>query len=746
MKFKKKYAAAAVISIVVIINIAATLRLLYAVAYPERIIKEQVTEYFKATLDKAVKFEDLYIDACGNLILSYFNVSVTSDFNDNISLVRSTTTKISLDLPGLFTGNIRVRGIDFYDSDITLIKKYGRSHRECFISLLDPDRLLARIKNSSNSLRVGLHGSRIFYRESLRDRQVSLELYKVKAELNIDPGSVSYSARGKIKPYKTEILRRGSFYCEGKVDIGAGASWGHRIEVENFDLTYLNDHIAEYKIAGVSLSGAVSVDARFGERKGVLSLAGRAEANSLTIASIEKKYDLLSGENMDIDLDMTIDTVSNRYTVRRLSLNDGVVSLDASGMYVRNDKDDAVKLKFKTNVIDLADLSQTLTPLKYIEYEGTLQCDGSFSLDFKKKTAPVMRAGLLLDEFTLLRKDRGKTETLIGETSMRVKVDGSSIDVDIKGKPLNSDVAVKGKTVVESWFPLKTNTNVSVRSKRMNSENFRLALLYLANSAYESAYDDKRSGREKIPFSQRPLGKFMNNNSIDFNSAYDTVFFGKRAELKHFVLNARLSNGAATIHEFGVEGYDATYMLSGSGYFNSDQPYVKIDGKIDEFELGRFFAESGMSGSLSGKAHADFSYEVSISRIGDILDNARGSLNIRVGRGELKHTQFQRDLMAFLAKMGQDTPSIAMVNFEDITLSMTEQGENFWFSNLGIRGDTLIFNIAGDYLFEGGINTTFGMLIKKETGMVTVPLHMHGPILAPCIDASDKKDSPKLCL
>lgn len=745
MKNRKKYAAAAIIAAVALVNIAATLQLFFNVSFPERVLKEQVSEYFKSTLDKAVKFEDLHIDSCGNLVLSYFNVSITSDFNDNISLVRSAKTVMSLGLPALFTGSIRVSEIDFYDADITLIKKYGKSHKECLLALLDPDRLLAKLRKSREAMQVRLHASRIFYRESLRERQVSLEMYRVGAELEIGPDMASYAARGKIKPYRTEILRKGSFSCGGTIDLRKGGPWEHRVEVENFDLTYLNDYITEYKVAGIALNGGVSVDIRFGEAKGALSSAGRVEANSLSVASIEKKYDIISNENMDLDFDITVDRAQNKYTVRRFNLSDDVISLDASGTYVENDKNDSLALNFKTNEIDLSDLSQTLTPLKDVEYAGTLKCDGAFLLDFKKNTAAKMRADLVLDDFTIVKNDRGTAVTLVGETSMRFKASDSSAGFTIKGRPLDSDIELTGKTKVEQWVPLKSASIVSLRSKKMNMENIRLALLYLANGAYESAYDDKRGSKEKSPFLQRPIGKFMNNNTIDFTSEYGTVFYGKKAGLHNVVLNARLTNGAVSIGEFRAEGYDATFALSGQGYFNSDQPYIKIAGRADGFDLGRFYADSGMDGSLTGAARADFSYEVSISRIGDLLDNARGSLNLQIGPGEMKNTKFQRDLVDFLSKSGHDPSLISLINFQSITLSMTELGENFWFSNVGIRGDTLLFTISGDYLFEGGISSRFALTMKTDAGMVAIPLHLHGPLLAPCLDASDKKDSPRLC-
>jgi len=745
MKLKKKYAITAVIIAVVIINSLATLRLLFAVVYPERLLKEKVTSYFRENLGKAVKFEDIYIDALGNIIISYFDVSIASDFNDNISLVRSESTRIRLNFASLITATMRIMGVDFYNADITIIKKYGKSYQESLLALIDTEQLIAKIKKSGEALNLSFKGSRLFYRDSLRDGQVLLEMYKIGAELKIDPSVLSYTASGKVKPYKTEIIRSGKFKSTGSIDIRTGDTWEHRLEVENFDLTYLNEYITEYKIAAISLNGGISADMVIGARKGVLSLAGKVELNSLSASSIAKRFELISGENMDIDIDMTADTKARRYTLRRFSLHDGVISLDASGMYVGNEADEALKLKFKTNSIDLSDLSRTLTPIKNIEYAGTLQCDGSMAMDIKKNTVSEMRAGIRLDRFRVVEAERGDAVTLIGETSARVTVTGSSIDLDITAAPLDSDLVIKGRTGITSWAPFRSDTKVTVSSKRMNIENIRLPLFRFMNWAYESAYEDKRGGKEIAPFGKSIFGSFLNNNNVDFISSFDTLFYEKSNGIKNVVLKAGLNGGTGMLREFNATGYDARYALSGQAYFSGDRPYCRLYGTVDNFDLGRFLAESGMSGSLSGLARAELSYEVSFSRVGEILDTARGSLTVVVGRGEMKHTRFQRDLMAFLAKAGHEASPVATVNFEQISLSLSEIGENFWLSNTGIRGDSLLFNITGDYLYEGGINTGFRLVFKKDDGMANIPIDLKGPILAPCVKVSYRKDSPRLC-
>jgi hypothetical protein len=745
MKFQKKYTAIALVVIVVIINIVATLGLLFAMVYPDRLLREVVNDYFKNNINKAVKYEELYIDATGDLIISDFNMSITSDFNDNISLVKSSEAVVDLSFMKLITGNIKINGIDFYKSEVTFIKKYGKSHLECFQQVLDPDKFISKTLKTYGEFYIAFHGAKMFYRESFRDRQITMELDKIDAKLAINDKAFTYSATGRIKPYKSTIIRKGDFSCSGRVNIKDAGFFSHRVKIDNFDLTYLNEQILENKYADVLLNGGASVDADINGAGETLSIKGRAETNTLSIASITKKYNLLSNENLNLDIDMIMKPALNSCTVRAFKLYDDVLSIEGSGGYARNDKEDFVKFQFTTNNIDLGDLSQNLTPLQGIEYSGSLRGDGSMSLDFKKKKASGMKLQVVLDEFTVSKNAKGGAVQLVDSSNMNLKISEKSMDVVIRGKPLGSDLEIRSKSVIDSWIPFKSDTGITARSKKMNLENLEAATVFIVNGMFASAYDDKRGGLEKIPFLQGPLGNFMNNNVIALKVSFDRLFYGKKAALKDFVLNAQLNRGAVSIGEFKVDGYEAEYRLGCQAYFNSDQPYVKIEGKIDDFDLTGFYADSGLSGHLSGKARCDFSYEVSVARIGDILDNGKGHLNVYVGKGEMRSTRLQQAIIKFLKKNGYEGSTLSSINVDDITISISEQGENFWFSNFGLRGDTLLFSAVGDYLYEGGITTIFNATVRKDTAVITVPLRLSGPVLAPCLDIVNKKDSQKLC-
>jgi len=107
---------------------ALTLLLIYRVALnlllPEKYLKNAISGFFKENLDKAVKFESMRFDFFGNIEVRDFNLSVSSDFNDNISLVKSRKFLIRLDLWKLLKNETLVKSITFNDAEITIFKKY----------------------------------------------------------------------------------------------------------------------------------------------------------------------------------------------------------------------------------------------------------------------------------------------------------------------------------------------------------------------------------------------------------------------------------------------------------------------------------------------------------------------------------------------------------------------------------------------------------------------------------------------
>jgi hypothetical protein len=746
MEFRKKHIIfTAIFALVIVVNFLSTLRLFFAIRYPEREIREVITEFFKNNLNKAVKCDDIYIDYSGEIQISNFNMSIASDFNDNISLIKCKTAVINLDFFNLFAGRIKIKGLGFYNSETTFPKKYGRSHVDSFNQILDIPKFLKRAGNSYINLYIYFKRATLHYNESLRDKQVYVELYKTDAEFYIESNSVSYRIDGYIKPYKSERIRRGSFYCKGEFDLPRANIWSHRIKIDNFDLTYLNNYIQEYKISDVSLSGGLSCDLEISMKNNVQVLKGQVETNNLKVTDIIKKFNIVSNENLNVEMELIRDTKLNSYTVPRLNLYDDIFSIQASGKYVRNQKDEKLNFQFKTNRIDLADLSRNLTPYNNIGYTGTINSSGKFYLDIKNNRATGSKANLRASKFTLVNNEKGNEKTIIGESNINIKLTESEIAVDATMNPLSSDLSLKSRTLVSNWIPFRSDSQITLASQRFNSEILFHTIKYLLSKLLATAYENRKIIDDTMSFLQKPAGKFLNSNNIILKCNFDSIFFGKNTKLKNFVFDMQLNRGILFLKEFAVNGYEAEYRMAAQAFFNSDQPYIKLEGKINELNLAEFFRGTGLKGFVSGKANIDYKYELSANRLSDILENSRGNLNIYITKGILKNTALQNNFIKFLQTNGHSSVSIKTINFETLSLSISQLGEHFWFTNFGIRGDTLTFNGVGDYTYPSGMSSHFGVTVKDEEAAIVIPIQLYGPLLAPCIDYYNKKDSQKTC-
>jgi hypothetical protein len=746
MEFKKKYAIfAAIVISVFAINLLSTLSLLFDIQYPEREIREVITDFFKNNLNKAVKFDDIHIGYNGDVQISNFNMSISSDFNDNVSLIKCKKAVIDLEFFSLLAGRVMINGLEFYNSEITFPKKYGRSHADSFYQVIDISKILKKAGESYKKLYIYFKRAALHYNESLKDKQVQVDLYKIDAEINIENHFASYRIDGYIKPYKTEGIRRGSVYCKGEFDLRKADVWSHRIKIDNLDLTYLNSYIAEYKLFDISLTGGWSCDLEFTMKDGAESVKGQVETNNLTVTDLIGKFNVVSNENLNIEIDSRRDAKLNRYTVHRLHLYDDVFSIKASGEYVQNEKDEALTFHYKTNEIDLSDLSQNITPYNHIGCSGTLASSVKFYLDIKKNKATGTAADLTIDNFSLVNNKKGNEKTLIEESRVKVKLTESEVVIDAVLNPLASDLGIKARTRVSSWFPFKSESLIATTSKKFNSEIFFHVVRFYIDKLMTAAYENKKIIDEAASFLNKPAAKFLNNNNIEFKCDFKSIFIGKKAKLRDFIFDMQLNRGALLLKEFAVHGCDAEYKMNAQAFFNTEQPYFKLEGKINGLDLADFFRGTGLKGNVSGKATIDYKYELSANRLSDILENSKGNLTVNVSGGSLENSLAQNNLSKFLRKNGYPSTSLRTINFETLSLSVTQLGDHFWFTNFGLKGDSLSFNGAGEYSYPAGLSSRFGITVRHEGAVTVVPVQLYGPLLKPCIDQYDKKGSQKFC-
>ncbi len=117
-------ARALLIAASIYIFACAGLKLYLVYRFPEKEIKNFATRFIKENFNKAVRFDDISMSLYGDIIITNFHISISSDFNDNISLIKTGRARVSLDLFALFKGDMIIKGMYLDAPEINLVKKF----------------------------------------------------------------------------------------------------------------------------------------------------------------------------------------------------------------------------------------------------------------------------------------------------------------------------------------------------------------------------------------------------------------------------------------------------------------------------------------------------------------------------------------------------------------------------------------------------------------------------------------------
>jgi hypothetical protein len=95
---KKPYALAMLSICAGVLLLLIAFKIFMVIRIPEKQLKSSIEAFFKENFNKAVDFEDVSLSMAGKAVISNLNVSISSDFNDNISLIKREKAVIKFDL------------------------------------------------------------------------------------------------------------------------------------------------------------------------------------------------------------------------------------------------------------------------------------------------------------------------------------------------------------------------------------------------------------------------------------------------------------------------------------------------------------------------------------------------------------------------------------------------------------------------------------------------------------------------
>jgi hypothetical protein len=735
MKFKKKSILLSILGIVTLLLVAGILfRFYISTRLNELDLKTRVTDFCKNNLEKAVKTENIYLDYTGNIVIENFDLSISSDFNDNISLIKSSSLIFVPDLSSLINGKILIREIRFMDSSVTIHKKFGKSYQDTISALLTFKTKPEEIEYiDMKKLNIEFHDSRVDYREVFRRKKLTIRLSNVNAAMNFSGDMLTYSVSGDVEPYNTASIKRGGVKFDGNFSRKSGIS-DNRIEIDNFDLSYLNEFNREHSIARLSLNGGISMnfELSFPGKKDFKS-KGEIETNSLNIVSHRYSgHNMLSNKNFNFQFDIGYTGENGRFSINEFRIFDDHIDIPVSGFYQLNDKEEVLNLTVKPVRIDLNNISGYFSPVQNVSYNGTLDFSMNMNYDYKIGKNISVNVTSELKNFNAIWLSKGRRENIINNCNLSLSSVNNSLNLSLTTGIFNSDFNVVGDMNIDSWHPFRSNSTLNIKSKEVEADLLFSWFKKAANYLYSESFRDSKKGFEMIYFLQTPEADVINNNNFSIRYSGEKLLFGKKARFTRLSGELALSRGHLSLKDFTLNGYDGDYSLNFQGFLNRDYPYFEMAGFAKNLNIADFSRDYGSSFGATGTGSFECEFELNAFRISHLVEQGRGTMSISLLNGSIKKSSFQKRFSSFLDKNGYNNLQLNNLDVRQFNLTLKQVGKSFFIRNFILNSDK--FNLAtyGTYNYRKGffINM-FPNAYDAEKKMLRIPLKIRGPLLNP---------------
>lgn len=714
-------------------------------SFSEKELKVFITKFFKQNFNKAVQFENVYIDIFGNLVINNFEISITSDFNDNIYLVKSRKTIIGLDFYKIIQKKISVNNIKFENSDITIFKRYGKGYLENFREIFLSDINLSNLNGIDlSNFTIEIYNSKLFYKEIFKDDKLTVVFENIDSQINITKTKLSYYVKGIIKPFKSAEIDRGNLLLQGELIFKENRELyisNTSLTIDNFDLSYLNSFISVYFDRPFFLYGGFSPDLKIRTVNENISVDGTIDINNLKlkVEGDSGSFNIVSNENISCRILLDILSDFNRVILRKFDISDDNIKLSLGGIYNENRFERYIDINFKSNKIDLSELSNYVTPLKDVNYSGYVRIDGRIDYDLRNNISKETSLSLNIDDVVLTDYAKGEKSYLLEELNTDLKLNNNEMVIDVFAKKDRSDIRFRSSSQIHNWYPLKSVTNISFLSNALETKLIYYLCQRVFESIYLKAYADKNRGYEEIMFTETPLGQLITNNTLNLNLKVKRLLVADKASLSNLDIAASLEKGTFRLQNFNVRGYDGDYYCSVLFYFNQYYPSLKINGGVRNFNIERFSRDSGIGGEFTGKMHIDLDFHTNAYRPAHIIENSIGKFYVEFTSGMINSTEFQDRIIHFLEKNGYAHYDIDQLKFNRASLLFAQTGENFYVRNLHLSSDKIQFSARGKYSFSKGFVIPVTAIIKEidesnRQKITPIPFLINGPLLSPVLN------------
>jgi len=744
MKFNKNttFVLAGLIAIILIFSL---LKITIHIMLPENIASEKIHALFKEYFGKAIKFDALSFSYTGNLVLKNFYLSNSTDFNDNINLVKSDEVVLDIPLFSLLMNEISIAGIKIQSPEITIIKSSGKNYKETF-----EDIFIVKIKEDDKAelpmdkISISFSKGTLLYKEVFKTSKTKIYLRRVNSKISYENGFFEYSIDGRIPGKSDDNKNTGYFSGKGFIDFSS-MDQKNRFVLKKIDLEYFNEFITEKNLLPMNFFGLLSADISIETKDDRIETEGGVNLYSLSSMynDAESPFKVISNENISIKFEADSSKDLNNIKLKELQIDDGYFNVSLNGEFTENI---VFSLNLSTNKVNLDKLSDRLMPFKNHRYNGKVQAKGRLEYSIARRKPVDLNLNFSLMNFNLIPHRDDVNIIRISDCSSVITADMNRIAADSELKINNSDFKSEILIDIKSWNPFRSDTKAAVISKRIELYLIKKYLLRYIYKIYEDGFIDLARGYDERSFMKSPVGIFINSNNAVFSIKSDNLLISGKADLKDFSMGLNLSKGILRTENFNLQGYNGRYSANIYSVLRQDYPYLKIEGSGSGIDLTGIFRDASVPYKAGGTLGFDYTYETNAFRVAHFVQNGRGGINITLSNGGLSGTEYQKKLSAFITDNGYRD-----VNLNDLIISswsagFSQSGTDFYVRSLGMRSDKLNFQTYGTYKYPDNLFLPFNISVKTfDEKIIQVPLIITNKPLEPCIKINIRKNENTLC-
>lgn len=710
-------------------------RIVFSITIPDDLLRKEIKTFFKKNFNKALTFEDISVTLGGNLQITKFNLSISSDFNDNISLISAPVAVVDLSLSEVFKGSITYRNIDFKNPQITVVYKHLHDINDLINKVKDyyNNKKLPNIERDKD-FSLNISNGSINYVQTFHDKKIEIKSTDLDGELVFSNKDIEYSVDCKVAYYNKKNQKNGYIDASGRFWFVKGEIFHEgKTKVDNIDISYSNDFIEEFNLLPLKFYGLSSGTIKSSYKKKIWSFDTSLEMDDCNFYwSKGKSYRILSNNNFNLDFNVIFNSDLSVVKVKSLKIKDSVLDISSYGLYQKNKKKDFLEIAIKTGKVNLTRLSEYFTPLYNISYGGTASGDLHIAFDFFKKKPKVIKSAISLKKFFLRRSGNIKEKSIIDN------LDGSFVLTPLKGKMKLSVLAPDSKfdvlcnTTISKWSPFTSKSIIDIKGKKISIDIPYYLFKNIIYALYKEANKDSRRGYEFFSFYITPAGKVIPYNDFDLNWNISKLVIHKNAAFNNSKFTLTGKGGHWLLSNFNLEGYGSSNKLEFYAYFNRVYPFIELKAGVSNIDLALLTKDYGESLKMKGALSANYEIKLSAFRLGHMIQNSQSFFSLYFNNVFVKNSNLQKRIQGYLKKHKYN--DIDIMNIEELNgnVYFQQTGIYFYVKNSTLKSKTIYGALNGWYSFDDNLHVNWLGGSYNTAGVYkNVPLQIEGHLLKP---------------